>query len=49
MHSDDTSNKVRVRGLLSATIHEAGCGLNKSLNEVCICVSCNKVKNLLYL
>jgi hypothetical protein len=46
---DDTTNTAWVGGPLSANSHEVGCGPSKSLDRVRVCVSCNRVKNLLYL
>jgi hypothetical protein len=48
--SDDNAMMIDVmlfrRG---ATTHEAGCNPNMSLDRVHICMSCNKIRNLLYL
>jgi hypothetical protein len=33
-------------GPLAAMGHVAGCGPSKSLNQVRICVSCNRVENM---
>jgi hypothetical protein len=47
--SDDTSNTARAEVPLSAIAYEAGCIPSKSSDQVHICVSCNKVRNLPHL
>jgi hypothetical protein len=49
IHIDSILNTARVRGPLSATVHEAGCGPSKIPDLVCVCVSYNRVKNPPYL
>jgi hypothetical protein len=46
---DNISNNVRTRGSLATTVHEAVCDSSKNSDQVYICVSCNRIKNLSYL
>jgi hypothetical protein len=42
-------HSVTISFPLSTTTHEAGCSPCRSLNRVCVYVSCNRVRDLLYL
>jgi hypothetical protein len=46
---DNISNNVRTRGSLATTVHEVVCDSSKNSDQVYICVSCNRIKNLSYL
>jgi hypothetical protein len=46
---DDTSNTARAGGPLSAMTQEGGCDPSKSPDQVRVCESCNRVRNMIYL